>query len=269
MSADAIVRPTEQPQYRRFAAHRYRGRWFFAGLSSVAACTVLVGFARTYYLKALFSTPTLPLVFHLHAMLFTAWMILFLVQTFLVARGRVGVHRRLGGLAALLLPPMLVSGVVVAIAAARGGGPVSAAVRRGDLDLRLPQPDPLQGLVVPLTSLALFAAFAASGLGNRRTPESHKRFMALAAIAVLPTALGRALATTLGSVDLVLFFGLSMLFLGLLLGAMVIHDRRSLGRLHPVTLWGGLLLLASFPARGILGRTGLWLTFARWLTGSE
>ena len=52
---------------------------------------------------------------------------------------------------------------------------------------------------------------------------------------------------------------------GLFVLTIVIYDRRTLGRVHPVTLWGGLALMLSFPARLALGKTDLWLTFAAWL----
>jgi hypothetical protein len=47
--------------------------------------------------------------------------------------------------------------------------------------------------------------------------------------------------------------------------AISIYDRRTRGRLHPVTLWGGLALLLSFPGRAALAKTGLWLSAAAWL----
>jgi hypothetical protein len=47
--------------------------------------------------------------------------------------------------------------------------------------------------------------------------------------------------------------------------AMAIYDGRRHGRVHPVTLWGGLALLLSFPIRVALGKTDLWLSFATWL----
>jgi hypothetical protein len=47
--------------------------------------------------------------------------------------------------------------------------------------------------------------------------------------------------------------------------AIVIYDRRSRGRVHGVTLWAGLALMVSFPARLVLAKTDLWLGIAAWL----
>lgn len=239
----------------------HRNRWFFTGMALATAATVFVGFARTYYLKGLFSTPDLPVWFHVHGLLFTSWVLLFVVQASLVARGRTSVHRRLGVIGVLLVVPLLVSGVFVAIAAARGQGPMSAAVARGELEMALPVLSPLVGLVIPVTSVVLFAAFATAGVAFRRQAARHKRLMVLAAIAMLPPALGRALATIFGTANPALFFGATVIFLG----AIVMHDRRTLGRVHPVSLWGGLFLVASFPGRLALGNSAAWLSFAEWL----
>jgi hypothetical protein len=56
------------------------------------------------------------------------------------------------------------------------------------------------------------------------------------------------------------FFGLT----DLLLVPLAVWDFRSRGRLHPVTLWGGLLLICSQPLRLIVSGTAAWLEFARW-----
>jgi hypothetical protein len=44
--------------------------------------------------------------------------------------------------------------------------------------------------------------------------------------------------------------------------ALSFHDRRSLGRLHTATLWGGGLLLTSAFSRTWVAETGVWLACA-------
>ena len=58
------------------------------------------------------------------------------------------------------------------------------------------------------------------------------------------------------------FFGITDLFLVTL----AIWDFRTRGRLHPVTLWGGLFMLAAQPGQLMLSGTEIWLGFARWAT---
>ena len=234
---------------------------FFVALAIAAAVTVFAGFARTYYLKSLFPTPSFPLLFHVHGALFTAWMLLLVVQVSLIASRRPAMHRRVGLVGRFLVVPMLVTGTLVAIAAARGHAPISSAVARGDLTMVGTGLPPLEAMVIPLTTLLLFSVFAGAGLLYRRRPDTHKRLMALATIAMLPPAIGRATITLLGVANPALFFGIT----GLFVVAIVVYDRRTRGRVHPVTFWGGLVLMLSFPSRLALGKTELWMTFAAWL----
>ena len=57
---------------------------------------VFVGFAPTYYLRAFYHADPLPSVFRIHGLVFTAWVVLFVVQTALVSARRTDIHRRLG-----------------------------------------------------------------------------------------------------------------------------------------------------------------------------
>jgi hypothetical protein len=61
-----------------------------------------------------------------------------------------------------------------------------------------------------------------------------------------------------------LFFFLSDLFLVPLL----IWDRRTRGRVHPVTAWGAALTVLSQPLRLAVSATPAWLAFAGWLVRS-
>jgi len=47
---------------------------------------------------------------------------------------------------------------------------------------------------------------------------------------------------------------------------LVVWDLKTRQRLHPVTLWGGLLLVVSGPLRLVLARTDSWLKLAERLS---
>src|SRR5262249_2318064 len=155
------------------------GKRFFVGMAFAAAVTVFLGFARTYYLKSIFPTPWFPLLFHIHGALFTAWMLLLVLQACLVASKRTALHRIVGWIGLSLVIPMLVTGCLVAIAAARGNGPIGAAVRRGELTMVGPGIPPPVMMFINLATMLLFGVFAGAGLACRRRPEAHKRFMTL------------------------------------------------------------------------------------------
>jgi hypothetical protein len=223
-------------------------RRFFMIMAMVIALVVFVGFAPTYYLRAFYHADPLPSLFRVHGLVFSAWIVLFVVQTALVSARRTDIHRRLGVLGAALALVMLVMGYLVAIAAARRG--FSAAGL----------PPPLVFLAVPFFDLVAFATLVGSALYLRQTPAAHKRLMLLATIAVLTAAIARLpYVLPLGPLA---FFGLT----DLLIFAAMAYDRWTRGRVHPALLWGGLFLIASQPLRMAIGGTGTWLAFATWLT---
>ena len=159
------------------AASRTRDHRFFTAMAVAAALTVFVGFAPTYYLRGMSAARPLSGLVHLHGMLSTTWMLLFLVQTGLVSARRTDIHRRLGVAGGLLAVLLLVVGYMTAVEAARHG----VAPPGG--------PPPLAFLAVPLGTIAVFAILVGAALYSRTRPETHKRLMLLATIALLTPAL--------------------------------------------------------------------------------
>jgi hypothetical protein len=183
--------------------------------------------------------------------IFTLWLGLFFTQVSLIGSRNVGLHMRLGVVGFVLVPLMVAIG---------GIGSVMAAARPGGFfDVPVP---PLQFLVLPLYEIALFGAFAGFGLLWRRTPQTHKRLMLLAAITLMEAAMARWQFEPYLSSPAAAFWTQNAFLL-----PMIGWDFYSRGRLHPVTLWGGLLLISSGPLRDLISHTGAWMTFAKWATG--
>lgn len=229
-------------------------RLFYGGMAIAMGLTAFGGFASTYYLRfldggprATFSGGPFTARVHVHGALFTAWVLLFIVQTALIASHRVAVHRRLGVAGAVLAAAMLVAGTSTAIfTAARGSGP--------------PGVDPLAFLAIPLFDMALFATFVTAALTLRRDKEAHKRLMLLAYISIIVAAVARLPGMLRKGPPA--FFGLAFLFVV----AAVIYDLVSRRRVHWVYRWGGALILISVPIRLAVSKTGAWRAFAELLT---
>lgn len=220
-----------------------RGRNFYVGMAVACAAIAFLGFAPTFFLKRLFDSPPLPLLVNLHGLVFTAWVVLLLAQTTLVRAGRTDLHRRLGIAGLVLAATMVVLGVLTAIGGARRG-------------VALVGMDPLGFMAVPLAAIALFLVFVVLGALNRRKPEHHKRLMLLATFSIMTPAFARM---AFAEQDPFLAFLMTM---ALVLVA-IVYDRRLRHRIHPVYLWGGLLILVSGPGRFALGQTEAWHTLAR------
>jgi hypothetical protein len=140
------------------------------------------------------------------------------------------------------------------------------AARRPTGFINVPVP-PLQFLIVPLASIALFGAFVAAAVVRRRDPPAHKRYMLLASIVMLEAAVGRWPFAFMKAPSPVPWLDTAALVTDLFLLPMVAWDLSTRRRLHAVTLWGGLAILASHALRLPLASTGAWHTLAAWMIG--
>lgn len=229
-------------------------RAFYSGIAILLAAMALVGFGPTFYFRWLFGAPSTisgttvlsPLTL-LHGTLFSAWMVLFIVQTSLIAARRVTLHRRLGVGGAVLAGAMVIVGLSTAVAAARRGNAP-------------PGIDPLTFLAIPTMDLVLFAGFVTAAVLRRREKDAHKRLMLLAYISIIAAAAAR-MPGVFPYGPLAFFaigYGTS------LLGAA--YDYWSRGRVSRVYMWGIAVLALSVPLRLALSSTSAWRSFAEFIT---
>jgi hypothetical protein len=223
-------------------------RRFFTGLALAIAITVFAGFAPSYYLRFYFTNTPLAGLVHLHGVIFTAWVLLYFVQSTLVAGGRTGLHRRLGVAGAVLAALLVAVGTTTAIAGAvKGAGP--------------PGVPPLSFLAVPFFDMVVFTGLVTTGLWYRRRADIHKRLLTLGTIALLGAPIAR-LPFGVPVIGILGVFALADLFIVACIG----YDLASLRRVHPATIWGGLAIVVSQPLRLAISGSALWLGFAAWLT---
>ena len=231
------------------AGTRRGARRFYVGMAIAVLITVFLGFSHSYFLKAYYGTPELSLLVHIHGLVFTSWVLLFLAQTSLVATGHTDRHRKLGVAGAVLAALLLIVGTATAILRVKGGRPSP-----------IPGVPPLSFLAVPLFDMVAFAMLIGAGLVLRNRPETHKRLMTLATIALTSAPIARLSFVRPGGPPA--FFGLTDLFIV----AMLVYDFATRGKAHPATIWGGLVIVASQPLRLMISGTPAWLAFAGWLT---
>jgi hypothetical protein len=229
-------------------------RKFFTGLAIALSAAAFVGFAPTYYLMGAVQAKPLPWLVHLHGMACTAWLLLLLTQTGLVMAGRRDLHRQLGLSALAVATVVIILGVMVAFHAARNGrvnpGPFS----------------PPTLLFYQFTNLATFGIFIVLGIANRANAAAHKRLMTLASVALILPALSR-IARMIDTAPLPANANGGNILSNLFLIALATYDWKALGRLHPVTLWGGLAFVAAEASRPIIGFSEPWQNFAKGLIG--
>ena len=248
MTTASVARPGAAPQI----GGAY-DRLFYSGMAVALALTVFAGFAKTFYLRSLFGSPVtatgatfLTPLTQLHGALFSTWVLLFIVQTTLIANHRVALHRRMGIAGGVVAAAMVIVGTATAIkAAARGAAP--------------PGIDRSAFLAIPLGDMAVFSILVVAALRLRRNKEAHKRLMLLAYISIVVAAVARLPGVLpLGPLG---FFGFTFIFLVIAL----LYDLATRRRVHPAYLWGGGLLVASVPLRLMISGTGVWRKFAEFL----
>jgi hypothetical protein len=246
--------PVMTTDVRAAAAPHVIGRYdraFYSSVAIAAAAMTLVGFAPTYYFRFFDGGPAATIsgapfsgVIHIHGALFTAWVLLFITQTALISTRRVAVHRRLGVFGSLLAAAMVIAGVSAGIELGRRGGAP-------------PGIDALSFMAVPLGDMVMFAGFIAAALLRRRDKEAHKRLMLLAYAAILGAPAARLPGVLPYGPFAFYAVGFVILFAG------VIYDYVSRGRVHPVYIWGGGLLVLSVPGRLALSGTAAWKAVAQ------
>ena len=148
---------------RRFATRAGDHR-FFSGMAIVSSLTIVAGFFNTYGPKVMTGEPALPDIIHVHALVFTSWLIVFVAQTTLVLGGRTDLHRRLGAASMVLAALMLAVGVATAITAARMGHRGIPGVEFSDAE---------GFLLLNLAAISVFAMLVAAAWYFRRNAQAH------------------------------------------------------------------------------------------------
>jgi hypothetical protein len=211
-SAPAPVRP-----------ERLRTR-FFSRSALLMLAMVLVSFPVTYFVPVLTGAGRFAPIYHIHGVAFFAWILLYAWQTHLVANGRTARHREFG-LAGIALSALMVPlGFALAIAA------IERRLANGEAH---PFDNALYNLIDIISFTVLMTASIAS---VTRHIEWHRRFTLAAAVALVGPAISRWFyATPMPAYPSFTDFAPNIIA-DLFLVALAAHDRRTLGRIHPVTL---------------------------------
>lgn len=190
-----------------------------------------VGFAPSFYLRTQFGRPPMPSNLTLaHGIVYSAWMLLFTMQTALIRVRKTSWHRLLGVAGACLAFAM----VFLTIAAQMGNTHRLVAAGLLERQALLVNSLAVSGVVNTL----IFGGLVAAAVVLRRSPQAHRSLMLMAAISLMSAPLIRIL-TNLSLPAQATFIAMDMLIL-----AVAVNDLRSQRRIHRATLWGSLPLLA-------------------------
>ena len=228
--------------------------------TALAALFVLIGiggFLGTYWLQVAAGTFTGSHLLHLHGLLFSMWTLFLLAQTVLVQSGQTRRHREWGVFGFALATAMLFTGVAV------GAIGLNQRIAAGYGDAAR------ASAIIPLTNIMLFGALVTAAIFTVKRPETHKRLMIVATLAILQAPVARLFAITQRHFGPGERFGggppkplettlpAAGVVLGLLALAMVL-DWRARGRVHPAYLTAGGVLTVMHLTRIPLSTTPEW-----------
>jgi hypothetical protein len=246
------------------AAPSRTGRYIYVWMAAACAAVAFGGFAGTYWLQLPAGTFIGHPIVHVHALVFSAWLVLLLSQTWLAANGRLQHHRAWG-----------VAGVSLATAMIF----VGMAAMLDSLKFELAEGYGLKArefMVLPFSALLLFGALFAAAVINVKRPEWHKRLMLVATVGIIQAAMARvffllingggpgarpglgpplpvAISIAPGAVvDLIILAG-------------IVYDWRTRGRPHPAYLWAGGATVVVQLIRVPLSHSAVWLACAGFL----
>ena len=241
-------------------------RWFHSAAALLLTVLVVAGFHRFYTQGRAYPgrelAPPIRDLLIVHGASMTAWLLLAVVQPFLVALRNMRLHRILGTFGAFLALAIAVPGWLVGVESARIAPP----------DLRIWGMTPPQFMIVPIGSLVLFAGFVAAGILARRRPDVHRPMMVLATLSVASAGIGRIdmlnqlYAGTVFDRVLGPFFS-TLALGGLLLAVRCVLTRGSRRFSERPFIAGYALLVAANAAMVHLATGDLWAGISRALLG--
>ena len=226
-------------------------QYLYVSVAVLLALVAFLGFASSSWVPLASGTLDLHPAIHVHAALFFVWTLLFIVQTALVTSGHTRWHRELGLAGIALASAMVFSGVLATIVSLQASLPIRPELARTSAALSF-------------SGIALFSTFVTLGIANIKRHDWHKRLMMLASFSIVQAAVVRLirLVPTITLSERILF---GAVIVDVMLFAIVLLDRRSTGRVHPVWLLGGAAVISVQYLRIVIVPMEFWRHVTQWL----
>ena len=218
-------------------------RVIYMSLSGLMTLMAIVGFWPKYFGPLVLGTLVQPLLIHLHATVFTGWLVLFFLQAYFAATKRIQLHLALGRAG-------IWYGVLVIVMGLTTGVIRSAASPPGRAEALL---------LAIIEDMLMFAGFFGVAIWYRKRPKVHRPAMVVAATSLLIAAVARMTFVPPGASRLAIWS------MPILIGAAV--DFRQTRSVHPVYLIGLSVCVLRIFNVSIIASTGAWGSFAHRVFG--
>jgi hypothetical protein len=156
-------------------------RYFHTAAGLVMLTLMISGFLP-YYARAegMAGRKIAPEIFTLvafHGAFMTAWVVIFLLQAWLISSRRRSIHMKLGWGGVAIASGVTITGFMIAVRSVR----LDANFQFWGMQYR-------QFMLVMLSEIALFTCFVLAGVVWRRRPDKHRAMMLLASLSILAGA---------------------------------------------------------------------------------
>lgn len=243
---------TEATKYHRsdWISYLIQGQYIILALLMIGI--TIVGFWENYFGPLMYGTLDAHWAIHLHAAIFTIWLLIFLGQAIFAYLKKIDTHQSTGtyiGISWGVL--LLIIGLFITFAVILPG------IGRDHHVDSYAYPS-LLGSLGDIITFGIFFVFAVK---YRRTPDIHKRLMVLATVALLGAPVARLDLIGGELVGLAYFVILRLLPLFVAMG----YDRWIRSKIHWV-YWVGLAVIALNISRIFWGRSEIWHKIGTWMT---
>lgn len=210
--------------------NKWSPKYFFAAMGILFPIIVFVGFFPSFQsMKA--GTLEVHWLTHIHSVIMTSWILLYLTQTILAATGNLKIHRRLGLLSFLLAVCVFIVMLLVSFHILIANHPPENSFL---FDL----------LLIDFFEILCFALFFTWGmLLRKKNPGADKRLLTLATIVLLLAAVDRIQRNNSFPSLGMEYPAYSFIYMDALLIPVFLYDLITLKRAHKLTLLGTAIVV--------------------------
>jgi hypothetical protein len=218
-------------------------RVIYIGLSGLMGLMAIVGFWPKYFGPLVLGTLVQPLLIHVHATVFTGWLVLFFLQAYFAATNRIQLHLTLGRVGIWYGVMLIVVGLTTGVMRSSASPPGRAEAL----------------LLAIIEDMLMFAGFFGVAIWYRKRPKVHRPAMVVATTSLLVAAVARMTFVPPGASRLAIWS------MPILIAAAV--DFRQTRSIHPVYLIGLSVCVVRIFNVSIIASTGAWGSFAHRVFG--
>lgn len=190
-----------------YKSYKYLGYWMLLFIPLVFAA-----FYKTYIVKFPHFAANFDVRIHVHAFLASVWVLILIVQPFLIVNKKLAWHQAVGKFSYIIFPLLILSFIPG----------VLKSIHKGDYNTTF----------FPIADCTLLIAFYLLGIFYRKKSPEHMRYMIASALVLFGPTIGRILPNLLRLPDF-LSQNIQYTITYIVLAGLILYDRKNKKRYQP------------------------------------